>query len=401
MSLQHGHDSLNLCSVAQVFHLPSLCCDNLSWLCAVHASKSPKTTSSKTTSPITTSLKTTSPTITSPTKTTDITSSTSSLSATTTTNTVTSTSPKSTISSSSTTSATSLTSPLTSNSITSIQSVNSTDTNAPASRLGGSLSKVFSTSSSLNSSRQFIPLPTSITSATSTGINSASPSSTERHVGAIVGGIIGGISALTLIMALFWVCRGRRVRLNLAKRLDFLHTAKPKALSNTITFEKEDWLVQVDGAMAAAARQTERARSRTESNQKGLGGSNDYYYSDGYQSPDLMEAKAQQADFRNAAMMTSTSLHADEEWESHDPIYGGGYSTLASETGEGSDLEPGGGPWGHPHSLDDFERRSNASSIPDINEMDKEALEKHRDIMLEKMCKLLDEEPQGPGFVVL
>ncbi|KAF5386952.1 hypothetical protein D9615_002029 [Tricholomella constricta] len=225
---------------------------------------------------------------------------------------------------------------------------------------------------------------------------------TPTNVSAIVGGVVGGVSALTLIVALLYVCHRHRGRLYLAKRLEVLRTDKPKASAfNGVTSEKDSWSVQVDGAITEAARQTERAQSRTENNQKPLDGPNSHYYSDGYQSPDLMEAKAQQADFQYIAMTTSTTSHADEEWESPGHNYDGGYSTLASETGEGSDPESGVGPWGHPDSLDDFERQSNASSIPDINEMDPEAREKRRDVILERMRKVLDGEPQGPGFVVL
>ncbi|KAF5386647.1 hypothetical protein D9615_002030 [Tricholomella constricta] len=265
-------------------------------------------------------------------------------------------------------------------------------------------SPTINSTSSRSAPSSLPPLPssTSVTGETPTGINSSSPPEGKSHVGAIIGGIIGGVSTLILIVALLYVCRRRRSRLYLAKCLDFLRTVKSKApASNTVTPEKEDWLVQVDGAMAEAAKQTERARSRTENNQKPLYGSNGHYDSDGYQTPDLMEVKAQQADFRNVAMTTSTPSHADEEWESHDHIYDGGYSTLVSETGEGSDHEPGLGPWGHPDGLDDSERQSNASSIPDINEMDPEAREKRRDAILERMREVLDGEPQGPGFVVL
>ncbi|GLB35574.1 hypothetical protein LshimejAT787_0211390 [Lyophyllum shimeji] len=223
--------------------------------------------------------------------------------------------------------------------------------------------------------------PSSPPSGTSTSAGDIPPAATnlslahshKSSVGAIVGGVIG--------------------------------TANPRAPSLTPTsLEKNDWLVTVDGAMAEAAKQTERARSRTGTYSRRPGASAlGLYDMEGYQSPDPMHAPVQrefQPELLAAAMPEPTRMYVEDEREKQADLYTGhpaSYSESAgSATGVKADMQPGGGLWRHPDGLNDLEKQS-ANDSTDITQMDEETRERRRAEILEKMRRVLDGQ-QGPKY---
>ncbi|KAF8061757.1 hypothetical protein FPV67DRAFT_295251 [Lyophyllum atratum] len=288
------------------------------------------------------------------------------------------------------------------------ESTRTSETGTPDQSTSATLTSIFPPADSSNT------LTTSATSSPPSGSSSTSSpagsaptfsatnATSKPRVGAIVGGVVGGILALLLVIVLLLLCRRRRRRLQRARHLQILRGVDPGApVPTPIFLEKEDWSARVDDAMAEAAKQSERARSRAGSNQKLTGNSALGHYTDGYQSPDPMNAKIQhesQPDpFAAAAPALSTRAHSDDEWESHDHLY-----TSHSESDSASlaavGLEPGGAPWGQ-DSLDDFGRKS-ATDGPDITKMDPEARERRREEILEQMRKVLDGQ-QEPRYVAL
>jgi len=159
-----------------------------------------------------------------------------------------------------------------------------------------------------------------------------------------------------------------------------------------ISLEKDDWLAKVDGAMTEAAEQSERARSRAESDPKRLGDPEFDPYTDGYPSPDLMHAHVQrefQPDLLAAAAPASTRIDAEDEWESHDHLFTSSstsHSESESDTPEeGADLESDGS---------DYFEGQNANDSSDITKMDQERVRRQEEL-LEQMRKVLDGQQES------
>ncbi|KAG6820468.1 hypothetical protein H0H93_016763 [Arthromyces matolae] len=143
-----------------------------------------------------------------------------------------------------------------------------------------------STSSTSSSSQSASSSTVAADQETVSNSPSVSMKSPKRHVGAIVGGVIGGISGMTIIIA-FWFLHRRRKQPN-SSNTSLIGIVREVKTSPTPSL-RDEWSSRMEAAMEEAAKQTERARSRAESliqvpasNGSGL---------DGSQSPGTLEGR--------------------------------------------------------------------------------------------------------------
>jgi len=198
--------------------------------------------------------------------------------------------------------------------------------------------------------------------------------------------------ALLIVLALV-ICYRRRSRRLYLSQLDTLHNIEANArASNPLFVEKDDWLLRVDGAMAEAAKETERAQLWTNSNPKHPDSSDlDHHSTDGYWSPDAADAQVQREP-GHAAFQAPTMAYVEDEWENHDHLYTSRSTSYSGSLGEEIDPAPATVSWGQPDSTSDRSERQGANgSTLEVDKMDAEAVRERRQAeILEQMRKVLE-----------
>ncbi|KAG5727407.1 hypothetical protein E4T56_gene11955 [Termitomyces sp. T112] len=135
----------------------------------------------------------------------------------------------------------------------------------------GSISMVTTTTTTTSSMSNHSTL------ATSQGLIS------KRHIGPIVGGVLGGVFGLVIIAGtMFFCCRRKRQN---RSDLDLWRAKRDSNMSPSPSF-KEEWSARIDFTMDEAARQTERTRSRAGSTPRLP--NDGYHDTSGRQSPDTI-----------------------------------------------------------------------------------------------------------------
>ncbi|KAG6918573.1 hypothetical protein DXG01_013374 [Tephrocybe rancida] len=237
------------------------------------------------------------------------------------------------------------------------------------------------------------------TSSSSTNTNSTTnptkeyPSPTlslkgSKTTGAIVGGVLGSVLGLAGVVAVLFFCRRKRRN---ASELNLLHMTRDPTASPSPSLHNE-WLAKVDAAMSEAAKETERARSRTESRLRGsdLG----HYSASGFQSPDTMTEKTQYGPQSRVLSPISPPVPAIYRGEEHLEVTGypetnRRVESESEESGAPIQLKSGEGPWDeYVEDLTSTRTPSQDSHITD----DTEERERRREELFAQMRRVLDND---------
>ncbi|KAG6918574.1 hypothetical protein DXG01_013375 [Tephrocybe rancida] len=262
------------------------------------------------------------------------------------------------------------------------------DTTTPASS-----ETAYASGSQVVTSSLTLPTPTPPnTILSSTSLQNGSDSAPTKGIkktatGAIVGGVLGGVLGLVVIAAVLLFYRRKQRN---TSELNLLRTARDTTASPSPSLHNE-WLTKVDAAMNEAAKQTERARSRTESRLRGsdLG----HYSASGFQSPDTMTERTQYGPQSRVLSPISPPVPAIYRGEEHLEVTGYPETNRSveseSEESGGIQLKPGEGPWD-----EDFEVLA-STRTPSHNSHDTddtEEREKRREELFAQMRRVLDND---------
>ncbi|KAG6860738.1 hypothetical protein C0995_008094 [Termitomyces sp. Mi166 len=108
----------------------------------------------------------------------------------------------------------------------------------------------------------------------------------KRPIGAIVGGVVGGLFCLAVAGVTIFFCRRKRRN---PSNLDLLRATRDINVSPSPSL-KDEWLARMDAAMNEAAKQTEGVRYRSRGPPHIPNGG--YHDTSGWQSPDTIEDKS-------------------------------------------------------------------------------------------------------------